>query len=50
MAQAQTLGSAEIVVQDGTNHQWENKTDERTQLYAVLLPAHNFIINGKALT
>jgi quercetin dioxygenase-like cupin family protein len=45
-----TLRPGDSVVQQGTNHQWENPTGEWARLLAVLLPAHEPLINGKKLT
>jgi len=45
-----TLNAGDFVVQQGTNHRWENPTGQWARLMAVLLPAHEPLINGKKLT
>jgi len=45
-----TINAGDVIVQQGTNHQWENPSDEWARLLAVLLPAHEPTVNGERLT
>jgi quercetin dioxygenase-like cupin family protein len=43
------LRAGDIVVQRGTNHAWENKSDRVCRLASVLIAAEPVVIDGKAL-
>jgi len=45
-----TLNAGDLIVQQGTNHQWENPSGEWARLIAVLLPAHEPLVSGQTLT
>jgi quercetin dioxygenase-like cupin family protein len=48
-ASTTTVNVGDVVVQQGTMHQWNNETDEWARIVAVLLPATEPIVNGKQL-
>jgi mannose-6-phosphate isomerase-like protein (cupin superfamily) len=43
------LKAGDIVVQRGTNHAWENKSDRVCRLASVLIAAEPVVINGQPL-
>lgn len=43
------LNAGDIVVQRGTNHAWENKSDKICRLASVLINAEPYTIDGKPL-
>ncbi|QRV76595.1 cupin domain-containing protein [Ceratobasidium sp. AG-Ba] len=45
----QQVGPGDVVVQRGTNHRWENRTDEWVRWISVLIYANPIVLNGKEL-
>ncbi|KAG8747279.1 hypothetical protein FRC12_014115 [Ceratobasidium sp. 428] len=45
----QEVGPGDVVVQRGTNHRWENRTDEWARWISVLIYAKPVVINGREL-
>jgi quercetin dioxygenase-like cupin family protein len=43
------LKAGDIVIQRGTNHAWENKSNRVCRLASVLVAAEPVVINGKPL-
>ena len=43
------LQAGDIVIQRGTNHAWENKSDRVCRLASVLIAAEPVVIDGKPL-
>jgi quercetin dioxygenase-like cupin family protein len=43
------LQAGDVVIQRGTNHAWENKSDRVCRLASVLIAAEPVVINGKPL-
>ena len=44
------LNAGDIVVQRGTNHAWENKSDRVGRLASVLIAAEPVVVNGQTLS
>lgn len=45
----QEVGPGDTVVQRGTNHRWENRTNEWVRWVSVLIEAKPVVVNGKEL-
>jgi quercetin dioxygenase-like cupin family protein len=43
------LNAGDVVVQRGTNHAWENKSDRVCRLASVLIAAEPVVVNGQTL-
>jgi naringenin degradation protein FdeH len=43
------LSAGDIVVQRGTNHAWENKSERVCRLASVLIAAEPVVVNGRVL-
>lgn len=45
----QEVGPGDTVIQRGTNHRWENRTNEWVRWVSVLVEAKPVVVNGKEL-